>query len=48
MTGLSTSRRQRGKYGIFSFFTGVGFLDLGFEEAEGRISAAKNAKRRKG
>ena len=47
MTGFSTSRRQRGKYGIFSLFTGAGFLDLGFEDEEGMISAAENAKKRK-
>lgn len=25
--------KHRGKYGMFSFFTGAGFLDLGFEDA---------------
>ena len=25
--------KHREKYGIFSFFTGAGFLDLGFEDA---------------
>ena len=33
MTELLASKRQREKYGIFSFFTGAGFLDLGFEDA---------------
>ena len=32
MTDGSVSGRQRGKFGIFSFFTGAGFLDLGFED----------------
>ena len=48
MKELSASKKQCEKYGIFSFFTGAGFLDLGFEDAGGRISAAKNAKKRKG
>ena len=33
MKELSASKKQCGKYGIFSFFTGAGFLDLGFEDA---------------
>ena len=28
-----TILRSNEKYGIFSFFTGAGFLDLGFEDA---------------
>ena len=47
MTMVPTSGKQDEKYGIFSFFTGAGFLDLGFEDAGGWISAAKNAKKRK-
>ena len=44
-SGKSVKRDAR--FGIFSFFTGAGFLDLGFEDAGGWISAAKNAKKRK-
>ena len=33
MTTFPTSGKQDEKYGISSFFTGAGFLDLGFEDA---------------
>ena len=39
MTGGSASGKQRGKFGIFSFFTGAGFLDLGFEDAGGGVES---------
>ena len=38
------AKKHGRKYGIFSFFTGAGFLDLGFEDAGGWISAAKKRK----
>ena len=31
--------KHRGTYGIFSFFAGVGFLDLGFEDAGGGVES---------
>ena len=53
MTGFSTSKKQREKFGIFSFFTGAGFLDLGFEDAgfsavSGVFSHAETLSRRGG
>ena len=41
------------KYGIFSFLTGAGFLDLGFEDARGCVesgvfSPAESHRRREG
>lgn len=53
MKELSASKKQCGKYGIFSFFTGAGFLDLGFEDAgfsavSGVFSHAETLSRRGG
>ena len=39
MKELSASKNQCEMYGIFSFFTGAGFLDLGFEDAGGEAEA---------
>lgn len=30
---IAQDMKETEKYGIFSFFTGAGFLDLGFEDA---------------
>ena len=45
--------KENEKYGIFSFFTGAGFLDLGFEDAgltavSGVFSRAETQRRRGG
>jgi site-specific DNA-cytosine methylase len=42
MTGGPVSGKQRGRFGFFSFFTGAGFFDLGFEDAGFAAEKSRN------